>query len=147
MPPKKATRQPARQQTKPRAAQTRRPTGPGVPTQVLTDGTLPAEELGAENGATNGTLVAPPPARTTPPRAAAAAPPRAAAVPPRRTPAAGVGSGIRAMRGRVAQQLQVMDLREEMAWIRSDITHLTVLSVAGFVILIVLAFVLPMLGF
>ena len=140
MPPKKAVRQPARQQTKPRAAQARRPAPAGVATQVLPDGTPAADELAAENGtAGSSTLVVRPVPRTTTPRAAAA-------VPPRRTQVPGVGSSIRAMRGRVAQQLQVMDLREEMAWIRSDISHLVILSVLGFVILIVLAFVLPMLG-
>jgi type II secretory pathway component PulF len=58
--------------------------------------------------------------------------------------AAPAGSSLRAMRGRVAQQIQGMDLRDEMAWIRSDIGRLTVLAVAGFAILIVLAIVLPM---
>ena len=43
MPPKKAVRQSARQQTKPRPAQPRRPTTAGVPTQVLPDGTATAE--------------------------------------------------------------------------------------------------------
>ncbi len=141
MPPKKVVKQPVRQLTKTAAPVRRRPTGAA--------GTLDLSEdqLGAAPAA--GELVETPATRTLAP--AAATPARA--VPParpipaaRRTvPAAGVaGSSLRTMRGRVAQQIQGMDLREEMAWIRSDIGRLTVLAGVGFVILIVLAIVLPM---
>src|SRR4051812_14369207 len=105
MPPKKAVRQPGRPIAKPRDAQMRRPTGPVV------DSALAPDTLGAARDApATSTLVAPPPARP-------AAAPRGA-LPARRLPQApAAGSSLRNLRGRVAQQLQVMDLREEMAWI------------------------------
>jgi hypothetical protein len=141
MPPKKVVKQPVRQLTKTAAPVRRRPAGAAGTLDLSEDqlGADPATEL-VETPATR-TLApaAAAPARTVPP---------ARAVPPARrtaaTAASVAGSSLRTMRGRVAQQIQGMDLREEMAWIRSDIGRLTVLAAAGFVILIVLAIVLPM---
>jgi hypothetical protein len=147
MPPKKAVKQPARQLTKTATPVRRRPAGAAGTLDLTEDqlGAAPAADELVEAGATR-TLA---PAAATPARPAAPA----RAVPPARpipaarrttTAASVAGSSLRTMRGRVAQQIQGMDLREEMAWIRSDIGRLTVLAVAGFVVLIVLAIVLPM---
>ena len=145
MPPKKAVKQPSRQLTKTAPPARRRVAG--------TAGTLDLAETEPGGAPAADELAAAPAARPVPaPRPTPAAAPRAVPatrpVPAaRRTPAptsASAASGLRAMRGRVAQQIQGMDLRDEMAWIRSDVARLTVLAAAGFVILIVLAIVLPM---
>jgi hypothetical protein len=149
MPPKKAVKQPARQLTTTTSPARRRATGAA--------GTLDLTETQPEDVSAAGLPdeTAPrtlPPAAPAPSRAVPSArpvPPARGVPPARRTAAATAAagtnaSGLRAMRGRVAQQIQGMDLREEMAWIRSDIGRLTVLAVAGFVLLIVLAIVLPM---
>src|SRR5690349_18897633 len=142
MPPKKAVKQPVRQLTKPTATPARRrPAG----TATVDLGTPDAPVLPADGGTVDpaATRNLPP----VPPPAARPMPGRPAAAPmPRRQPVAPAASGLRALRGRVAQQVQTMDLREEMAWIRSDIVRLSILATLGFVILIVLAIVLPMFG-
>lgn len=140
MPPKKAVKQPARQLTRTAPPARRRATGPAE-TVGLTEeqlGDAPAADVLPEAPRPRAMPPAPPPTR--------AAPPARGVPPARRTvPATSVaGSNLRAMRGRVAQQIQGMDLRDEMAWIRSDIGRLTVLAAGGFVILVVLAVVLPM---
>ncbi len=150
MPPKKVVKQPVRQLTKTAAPVRRRPAG-AAGTIDLTEDQLdaaPAADEMVEAPATRALAPAAaavarpaPPARTT-------VPPARAVPPARRTTVAGAagaaGSSLRTMRGRVAQQIQGMDLREEMAWIRSDIGRLTILAAVGFVILIALAIVLPM---
>ena len=140
MPPKKAVKQPSRQLTKTAPPARRRVAG--------TAGTLDlAETEPGTAPAADELAVAAPAPRPTPPAAPRAVPATRPVPAARRTPAptsASAASGLRAMRGRVAQQIQGMDLRDEMAWIRSDVARLTVLAAAGFVILIVLAIVLPM---
>src|SRR5947207_9126566 len=118
MPPKKAVKQPVRQLARDRNQPSRRRPGgaatvdraagpPAADTIPLTDASAP---------------------RAMP--AAPAQPAPARQVPQARRPLAApaAGSSLRALRGRVAQQIQTMDLHEEMAWIRSDIGRLAVLA-------------------
>src|SRR5689334_7270974 len=78
------------------------------------------------------------PATATRPTAA----PRSTPAVPRRTPAVPVPSAVRTARGRIAAQMQQMNLEDEMAFIRSDIQRLLILAAASIAILIILAFVI-----
>jgi len=89
------------------------------------------------NGA--GTSVATRPTAPAAVRPAATAAPRTA--PPRR-PGATLPSAVRGARGRIATQMQEMDLQHEMAFINADIRRLLILAAGSFVILILLAFVI-----
>ena len=86
-------------------------------------------------------------ATAAPPRAGAAAsrtatlPPRPAAV-PRRPSTMPVPSAVRTARGRIAAQIQQLNLEDEMEFIRSDIRRLLILAAASFVVLFALAFVI-----
>ncbi len=51
-------------------------------------------------------------------------------------------SATRIQRGRIAAQMQQMNLTDEMAFIRSDIRRLLILAAASFAVLIILAFVI-----
>jgi hypothetical protein len=85
-----------------------------------------------------GTSVATRPAAARP---AASAAPRTA--PPRRAAAAPtMPSAVRGARGRIAAQLQEMDLQHEIEFISADIRRLLILAAGSFVILIILAFVI-----
>ncbi|HUS14117.1 MAG TPA: hypothetical protein VM536_03770 [Chloroflexia bacterium] len=73
--------------------------------------------------------------------AAVATQPRPVAV-PRRTPGMPAASPVRTARGRIAAQMQQMNLADEMEFVRADIRRLLILAAASFAILIVLAFVI-----
>jgi hypothetical protein len=51
-------------------------------------------------------------------------------------------SAVRGARGRIAAQMQEMDLQHEMEFIGADIRRLLILAAGSFVILIILAFVI-----
>jgi hypothetical protein len=87
-----------------------------------------------------GTSVATRPTAPAAVRPAAAAAPRTA--PPRRAAAATMPSAVRGARGRIAAQMQEMDLQHEMAFINADIRRLLILAAGSFVVLIILAFVI-----
>jgi len=59
-----------------------------------------------------------------------------------RRPAVPVPSAVRTARGRIAAQMQQMNLEDEMDFVRSDIRRLLILAAASFAILIILAFVI-----
>ncbi len=87
----------------------------------------------------DGTAVAP---VAVPPRASTPRPPTTTTL-NRRPPATAIPtSAVRTARGRIAAQMQEMNLTDEMAFIRSDIRRLLLLAAASFAVLIVLAFVL-----
>jgi hypothetical protein len=67
---------------------------------------------------------------------------RPAPAAPRRPAAMAVPSAVRTARGRIATQMQQMNLEDEMAFVRSDIRRLLILAAASFAILIILAFVI-----
>lgn len=87
-----------------------------------------------------GTSVATRPTAPAAVRPAPAAAPRTA--PPRRPAAATMPSAVRGARGRIAAQMQEMDLQHEMEFINADIRRLLILAAGSFVILIILAFVI-----
>ncbi len=80
--------------------------------------------------------------RTAAPRPPMPRPPTTTTLNRRPPTAATPMSAVRTARGRIAAQMQEMNLTDEMAFIRSDIRRLLLLAAASFVVLIVLAFVL-----
>lgn len=75
--------------------------------------------------------------------ASAATATRPAPVVPRRTAAMPATPGaLRTARGRIAAQMQEMNLADEMAFIRADIRRLLILAAVSFAILIVLSFII-----
>jgi len=74
-------------------------------------------------------------------RPAAVAPARPGVV-PRRPVTIGAVSAVRTARGRIAAQMQEMNLTDEMAFIRGDIRRLLILAAFSFAVLIVLAFLI-----
>jgi len=103
----------------------------------------PAELTGTENGTVE-TATRPQPAAP-PTRLASAGNGTAVAARPGLTPRAGgmtMPSAVRTARGRVAAQIQQMNLEDEMHFIRGDIRRLLIMAAVSFAILIVLAFVI-----
>jgi len=80
--------------------------------------------------------------RTTAPRPPMPRPPTTTKLNRRPATTAAPMSAVRTARGRIAAQMQEMNLTDEMAFIRSDIRRLLLLAAASFAVLIVLAFVL-----
>lgn len=148
---------PAKKAGKPQLTKSRPPArAPGTITSAdLGSETTPLSPMTADLAGTISLppVPAPPPRRV--PTATAASRPGVIMPPARPNVAAPIGrrpnlppagSSIRTQRGRMAQQIQVMDITDEMSWIRSDIARLTIFAAVGFVILIILAFVLPAMG-
>ncbi len=80
--------------------------------------------------------------RTTAPRPAVPRPTTTTTLNRRPPTATTTTTAVRTARGRIAAQMQEMNLTDEMAFIRSDIRRLLLLAAASFAVLIVLAFVL-----
>src|SRR5690349_24500905 len=89
-----------------------------------------------------GTSVATRPTAPAAVRPAAPAAPRPTAAPRRPGTAPSVPSAVRGARGRIAAQIQEMDLQHEMEFINADIRRLLILAAGSFVVLIILAFLI-----
>ncbi len=92
----------------------------------------------------DGTAVAPVavPLRASTPRPPMPRPPTTTTLNRRPPATATPTSAVRTARGRIAAQMQEMNLTDEMDFIRGDIRRLLLLAAASFAVLIVLAFVL-----
>ena len=152
--PNKPVRQSAKykeQQYRKRMAQgptagtaTAEPDGPEPDTAVLNSTQLSDATTIRFSPAGEGAAVAPvaAPSRTPTPRPPMPRPPTTTTLNRRPPATSSATSAVRTARGRIAVQMQEMNLTDEMAFIRSDIRRLLLLAAASFAVLIVLAFVL-----